>query len=334
MKSEHRHELQENTLSHYADDCLAFLKKYGNHLMVAVCVLSIIASVIIYWQRTSSGRHDQAWDALSEALHPSDYQTIATDAALSKTSAAPWARIQEGDLRLEEGIKLMFTMRSRGTQELQAALAVYNEILGSSAIDPSIRERALFGKARCEETLSNGKLELVVAAYSALIKEFPHGLFAPLAEERLKSLRRADAAEFYAWFSQQKPTTEVPGRKPADKLGGKSGDLSTREETEFNPANLPVLDAPAGDAAPGKSKTGGTTPSAPSKSEAKQPDSAAVPAPKSNAAPEAGKAATPAGSTPAGPALPALPVPASPEKQATPAKSSSAPSAPATKKSP
>lgn len=280
MKSEHRHELQTNELTRYADAVVGWFRTYGNHVMIVVCVVSIVAAGLIYWQRTEGNRASEAWNELAAATTASQFQLIASDPALSKTSAAPWAKIQEADAKLQEGIRLAFTDRDRGLRELTESKSRYEDLLRQTSLDPLIRERALFGLARCQETLSSGSLDEAIATYEKLIKEFPDSVYKPAVQQRTKELGRPGAKDFYAWFSKQKPTSVAPSRQPADKgvAGAKKAGLSDlkmgkRDASPNPPADLPTVeeadekqtDGPRLEA-PGADTPPATPPAAPAKS--------------------------------------------------------------------
>lgn len=265
MKSEHRHELQTNDLNKYAEESIGFFRKYGNHIMIVVCIVSIAASALIYWQRVSNTRLEQAWSDLAFATQPAEFQFIVSDPSLSKTPAAPWARLQESDGRMHEGIRLMFTDRERAVREVEAAQNGYQDLLARTGVDPLIRERALFGHARALETLSDGKLDGAIEAYEKVLKEFPESLYKPMIDQQVKDLRGGTASSFYAWFAKQKPTTAVPSRLPADKGRGgadsKKGTLDlkdgpTIEVPDAQNRDLPVLDGNVPDDGKKGTKTG------------------------------------------------------------------------------
>lgn len=264
MKSQHRHELQTNELTRYADAAVAWFRTYGNHVMIVVCIVAVAASGFIYWKRTVGNREIEAWNEQAMATTPAQWQFVATDPALARTSAAPWAKILYADSKLTEGIKLAFTDRERGLRELNEAKSQYTELLDQASLPPVIRERALFGLARCQETLSNGSLDEPIATYEKLLREFPASVYKPSVEQRIRELNRPGAKEFYAWFAAQKPTSVTPPRQPADRTGArakKSGpvlkldtedkqpasppkDLPTVEDPDDKQPDLPRLDGP------------------------------------------------------------------------------------------
>src|SRR5205823_7640856 len=68
MKSEHRHDLQTNELGKITEKLGSFMEVHGNRLMIGVCVVSLAASVAIYWFRTQRNADAAAWREMSTAI--------------------------------------------------------------------------------------------------------------------------------------------------------------------------------------------------------------------------------------------------------------------------
>jgi hypothetical protein len=215
MDSHTRHDLQNNELAKLATSATPFFERYGNHIAVGICVVSIISAGFIYWTRSSYVKAAGAWMSLTSATTPNDLADVAD--RYKGTSAAGWAKLKEGDRRLADGIQLMFTDREASLVELKKAKEAYAAIVSIS--DPTIRERALYGHARTLESLSTGDLADAIKAYDTLLKEFPTSVYKTDVEPHLKRLKTGGAQEFYAWFAQQNPKP-APPKKPSDKVGG------------------------------------------------------------------------------------------------------------------
>lgn len=346
MKSEHRHELQENELTKYADVSLAWLKSYGNVIMIVICVVSIGASILIYNQRVSRSRIEHAWGEMAAARTAADFSSITSDPNLVKTSAGQWAMIQAAEHRLEDGIKLMFTDRERGKRELSTGREEFEAVLAvKPVVDPQIRQRALFGLARAQESLSDGKdLNTAIATYEKLIQEFPDTILKKPAEERIEELKRKGSEAFYAWFSKQNPTTAT-NRAPADQKTSENAKKGTSTATStatttsepatiLVPDNSPLPDVPGKTKAPLPSSTGDDLPpqktpepkasdkKGAAEKEPAKPELPALPAPKKEGSVKS--------------EVPALPVPAAKPEPAKsePATKTDAKPDPASKKSP
>jgi len=278
MKSEHRHDLKTNELERIASDwghaSERYVQTHTNLLVAAAVVLVAVAIGVIYW-RMSSGSYDrQGWRALSDAESTADYGTVADKYA--GTKVAPWARLREGEAELSSGIRLLFTNRDAGRSDLKKAEENLEKLIGDKNAPPEVVERALFGLARCRESLPEKKAgtstinDPAIETYERLLKEFPDTVYKQLAESRIAALRTGSAQDFNAWFENQNP-------KPADRAMPK--DLSIPP--------LPEDFAPTG-------KTGGKDGAAApaigdKKNDASRKAAAAVPA-KPSAKPQNGPA--------------------------------------------
>lgn len=236
-----RHDLQNNELAKLATNATPFFERYGNHIAVGICVVSIVAAGFIYWTRSSYVKAAGAWMSLSSATTPNELADVAD--RYRGTSASGWAKLQEGDRRLTDGIQLMFTDREASLVELKKAKEAYATLV--SASDPAIRERALFGQARTLESLSTGDLADAIKVYDQLLKEFPNSVYKTDVEPHVKRLKTGGAQEFYAWFSQKNPKP-APPKKPSDKVGGEdAGGPALPIPDLLSP--LPGENTPAGD---------------------------------------------------------------------------------------
>lgn len=248
MKSEHRHELHTNDLGKITEKAAqslgGFFETYGNRIMIAVCAASLISAGIIYYVRRSNFKEAAAWSEMASARKDTDYADIAE--RYVGTTAAPWAKLQEAESHLQQGIQAMFTDREKAVDvDLKKSRTLLESLVSDRALRGEIRERALFALARCQESTAKGDAAEAVATYEKLLKEFPRSVYKPLAENRIAELKTGRAQDFYAWFAQQNPKP-APVKKPADR--GHGGDAVSDDLLEkLAPSlNLPKLDPDAG----------------------------------------------------------------------------------------
>lgn len=221
MKSEHRHELQTNELGRIVDQVGGVFDRYANQIMIGACAVAVAAAAFIYWSRTSRARDASAWSDLAGAHQAEEF--LAVWEAHPGTIAAQWARLQEGEARLGEGIQLSFNNLESARKELQKARDVLQAAVDQHGAPAAIRERALFALGRCLEALSEGKESDAVKMYGTLVREFPNSIYKKDAEARIAGLNSSRGQEFYAWFSSyERP--KAPELRPRDK--GAAGDLN------------------------------------------------------------------------------------------------------------
>ena len=64
MKSERRHELEQNALADWMTDLVETTKPYANHIMVGVLVIALGLVAYTMWARNATSRTTDAWDAM------------------------------------------------------------------------------------------------------------------------------------------------------------------------------------------------------------------------------------------------------------------------------
>ena len=300
MKAEHRHELQTNELGKVVDSVGGIFDTYGNQIMIGICAAAIAVSATIYWVRRSNDLERQAWAAMADANSPEAFAEIID--RYPKASAAPWARLQAAESRLAKGIQLMFTDREaalvelKGTADRPKCLEDLQALVAEQQLPSEIRERALFGLARCQETISDGNEAAAIETYETLLRQFPETIYKARAEDSIAALKKGSAQEFYAWFAKQNPKPAPPPKKPADNKGGSMPDAddferlapsgptkkkpaTDEDKTTDEPSSGPALPAPAD---PGKADAPAEDKEKP-KADASKDDTSKDDAPKEDA---------------------------------------------------
>lgn len=243
MKSEHRHELQTNELGRVADQVGAFFQTNGNKVMMWVCAGSLVLAAGIYWYRSTNVTESSAWALYSSARNADDYSDVWKN--YKSSNAAPWARLREADSRLSNGIQLAFTNLETAQTELKRAKEAFQSLVDQRSGPVAIRERALFGLARAQETLSDGNETDAIKSYEQFIKEFPDSIFRTEAEKRIAVLNSGSGQEFYSWFAKfERPKAKDP--RPSDK-GLLNEDDAFLKDLHSAP-NFKIPEKPAGKA--------------------------------------------------------------------------------------
>lgn len=216
MDSEHRHELAENDLARILKDFGAKFEGFGGPIVAGcIAVLAIVIGFAVV-RGQSAATSKEAWKKLASATIPENFETVADD--YPDTEIAAWAKVNQGRLSLQEGIRDAFQDRESSQRALADAKGAYEAALGNPAAPAEVREKALFGLATYEEAVSTGDTTAAIAAYQRLVDEFPNGGSRKYAEQRIETLQTDSAKEFYAWFSEQEPKRELGGA-PNDGIG-------------------------------------------------------------------------------------------------------------------
>lgn len=217
MKSEHRHELHTNDLGKLTEKATqsvtGFFDTHGNRIMIVVCVVSLALAAIIYYVRRSNYMEANAWRQLAFSRKDTDFAAVSED--FKGTSAAPWAKLQEAEVRLAQGIQFMFTNREAGLLELKKSREALETLVNDRGVRGEVRERALYALARCQESTAHGDTSEAVATYEKLLKEFPNTVYKSFAEKQVAELKTSRAKDFYTWFAKQNPKPPA-AKKPAD----------------------------------------------------------------------------------------------------------------------
>jgi hypothetical protein len=304
MKSQHRHDLQTNELGKVADKVATsfggFFELHGNRIMIGFCVVSLAAAGLIYKYKLDQAHEAAAWRDLSKASRAEDYAGVWE--RNPGTIAARWARVHEGESRLEEGVQLLFTNLESGMNELKLAREALQRVIDEQATPPEIRERAVFSLARCLESMSNGTESDAVKTYQMLLREFPESIYKKSAENRIAALNTGSGQEFYSWFAtypRPKPAERRPHDRPAD--AAESEDMDT-------PASDAADDAAGGNADAAESKPKEEEPlAAPTDEDDKKDSPAETPKTEEGQQPPAEKSPAPEGSAEKPPADPQSP---------------------------
>ncbi len=207
MKTERRHELQQNVLADWLGEQVTWARDYSRAIMATIVGVLVIVCVYLYTTQKSSARQAQVWQEYLAATTPNadmnDKLTTLADKA-SDTSAGRWARLRLADQQLNQGCDQLFQNRGDAGTSLNDAEKNYEKLKNAS--ESVIRERATLGLAKTYEALD--RLEDAEKTYAEFIKQYPSSVLASFAKTRLEDLKKPATKDFYAWFAAQ-------GRKSA-----------------------------------------------------------------------------------------------------------------------
>jgi hypothetical protein len=297
MKSEHRHDLQTNELGKITEKVGSFMEVHGNRLMIGVCVVSLAASVAIYWFRTQRNADAAAWREMSTAIatgKAEDFYDVWVEHKATPTGL--WARVHEGESWLGQGVQELFRNVELGTEHMKKARDAFQTVVDDRKAPAEVRERGLIGLGRALESISDGNEADALKAYESLVKEFPDSVYKEDALDRIAVLKKGSGQEFYAWFAKY-PRPKTADIRPHDKTGE---DLSDEEldtirklESLSNPGRKSADDESLELSSPDKPASGKADKAA-SKSD-REPDSEPKPdsVPEPESTPDADEKAAP-----------------------------------------
>lgn len=208
MKSQERHELKTHELDKVAALLRSFFKRHGQTILIGFCSVIVVLAIVVFWRRSATTQSARAWQGMIAAVDAESFATVADEQADSGSAVALWARLKAAERHYRDALQLYYTNRAAGREELSLAREAFEAVLQSAEASATIRERALFGLARCKETASGGNTQEAISAYEDLLSEFPETIYRDEAEKRIKALQSRPAQDFYAWFTQQQPKPE------------------------------------------------------------------------------------------------------------------------------
>lgn len=253
MKSEHRHELAENDLAKYITRALKKIEPYQNQILLGMLVITVVIVSAVLLTRSTSADKSGGFAALVNCETADDYKGVAEQ--FPGTIAGHWARLRSGEKFLQEGIRLSISDRAQATDRLEEAEEAFDKLLQDQTVNSEVRLKALYGMAMTLESLGDDTAKSI-AAYQALIDEFPDSRYRPLADERIADLEKGSTQEFYAWFQAQNPSpTDRP--LPRDFPNPFDGMFDDDDEVGGLPPPPPPAQRAAANAAPDPPEDGG-----------------------------------------------------------------------------
>ena len=212
MKSDRRHELQQNELAIWLGRSVGLVKPYSTAILGVLLLASLVVAGLLLRNHTSAAQAGDEWNDYfllvnNDRATTSDFENLAKR---SSSSVKDWARMTSADRRLERACDLLFTNKGLARDELNAAAEDYTTLLASASAD-SVRERATLGLARTQEAL--GDLGDAVKTYEGLQTQWPKGPYAEKAAERMGALKTDEAHSFRDRFAKSLTKPPVPESK-------------------------------------------------------------------------------------------------------------------------
>jgi tetratricopeptide (TPR) repeat protein len=235
MKTERRHELQQNALADVLTDWIEAVKPYSTAILGGVIAALVLVGVAVYLSQQTQQQQEVAWDQVlvspetSSTATDEDRQRLERDRLLTvaeqfgDSPAGLYARLMAANIQLNSGIDHLFEDKAKGTDELRQAIKNYTSVL-ESADEPLLTQQATLGLARAHESLN--ELQQAREHYQKAVEQ--KGIYSQIAEARLKDLDRNPTKDFYDWFAQQQPRPQsgslpgIPGIGPEFNLDSTS----------------------------------------------------------------------------------------------------------------
>lgn len=209
MKSETRHDLQKTEIEKWTEAGSKFFESYGKYVVLGLVAIVGITVLGMWFFNRGNSTKEAATSQLMTATDTKGYLTVAENPDYGDIKTSHIARFLAAENQLDSALKLYFESTDAGKKALKAAQDNFKAAIDSDELRPDDKERALYKYAVVTEALSGRDTSKAIAAYKALLSEFPESRYKKIATDQIALLQTEDAKEFYAFLSTYK-------RKPGD----------------------------------------------------------------------------------------------------------------------
>lgn len=216
MKSERRHEIQENSLAHFLESILEGARPHGTLIggIVLAAVLAYIGYIVLTKESTEVVNDE--WSAVYSTLDASfrigdndvERQKIAQDfAKMSSTFGdsrpAQWAEYFYGQQNLTQASDLAFSDPASAGPDIDRALKSFQKVYDATDL-PVLKVKSLWGLAEAYQLQATKEaLGKAKTCYEEITVIWPDTNTARAAEQRIEQLDNAATESFYTWYRDQ-----------------------------------------------------------------------------------------------------------------------------------
>ena len=215
-----RQELQKNELADWLEEKIEDIRPYFPAISIGG-LLAVAVVLGVWWYSSQQAQASAAsWNQYFAALAERDQEEALQKVIDSEKTSEPanWARQTLADMNLARGSAAVYTDREESKKRLDAAGALYGEILKNTN-DPLLQSRAAFGLARVQESLFNATEAKKL--YEEVAKSYPDTTIGKEAEQAAKRLSDKSDVEMLNWLANQTPKRPAPS--PTGRPGGVPG---------------------------------------------------------------------------------------------------------------
>lgn len=211
MKSEERHELEQNELVNWSTRWADQAWRNRWSILGVIATIGLVFGGWTYYSRSLAARTAASWQEFLAATNPEQFQTLVD--RYPGSPAVPYARLRMADLRFQEGKARLANNRGDAILKIDEASKLYSALRDDSSLPPDVREQAAMGAAAAIET--KGNIADAIAAYKQVSTDFSGTVAALVAQARIKRLESPDAEKFYLQLAEYKPpatSTDLPAK--------------------------------------------------------------------------------------------------------------------------
>lgn len=218
MKSERRHEIQENSLARFLEGILEAAKPHAT--LIGGILLAAVLGWIAYIVMSQEGAvRNEQWHAMFAVVDQSF--RVADDDVKREEVAQKFAQISEehgnstpalwaeyffGQQNLTRASDVAFSDPSAATADIERALSSFQKVYDEAKLT-ALKVKALWGMAEAHELQATPEsLKEAKANYEEVLKIWPETTTAELAQQRIERLDNPHITGengFYAWYRSQ-----------------------------------------------------------------------------------------------------------------------------------
>ncbi|MEE2934392.1 MAG: tetratricopeptide repeat protein [Planctomycetota bacterium] len=223
MKTERRHELQQNDLAVYLNKINKSIEPHSRLIAVAVGALFVAFIGYALYSSQQTGNRSVATLQLIEGVGGQDAEVLANiNDSFPDTIAGKWAKLYQGQGYLSDGLQALYTDREEAEGLFKDAQSAFQRVLETGK-DRLLVSRANLGIAQSKEAV--GDLQGAKEAYEAVKAANESEAMIELANSRIEALSKPETEEFMAWFADQDfsptmPSAADPSLPPSTTIPG------------------------------------------------------------------------------------------------------------------
>lgn len=212
MKSEQRHQLEQNDLADWVQSTTGWLRPYVPYLVGSVVVVVAVALIYQYRSGAAEQLQREAWTEFFDANDPAQLEVLVR--RYPDSVVVPYAQLRLADFRFEKGKALLTQDHDKALIELDGAIDLYEELAGTN--HPDVSRPAALGKALALET--RGSRRKAVEALRGIASQYAGTSAALIAQKRVEQLETDTARDFYQQLMDYRPpappSLDLPPRMP------------------------------------------------------------------------------------------------------------------------
>lgn len=204
MKSERRHELQQNDLAGWLTKKIEGVKPYAGMIGGVLTAVFVIWAAITFFVAQSSGAKEDAWNAYSAARwnpQPSrnDFKEIMDQHPASEVALLAQQRL--ATMQKNSAIGLLLSQPETAKKRLLEAADNFSAVIASSK-HPLAKQYCAYELARTHESLM--ELKVAKRLYKEVFDSWPDCAYADAAKQRYDDLNDPQTDQFYVWYRSAK----------------------------------------------------------------------------------------------------------------------------------